>query len=384
MRRKICVVLTARTSYTKIKPILSAISQHPDLELQIVCAASAVLERYGNTDKMVIEDGYNIDDKVYMIIEGETLLTSAKSTGLGIIEFANSFSRLAPDIVLVMADRYEIAAPAIAAAYQNIPLAHIQGGEITGNIDEKVRHAVTKLADYHFPATQKSYQNILNMGESKDSVFLSGCPSIDIAKTVVNSTIGDFDLYEKYGGVGSYPELTDGYYIVMQHPVTTEYSESRAQINKTLEAMAKIDKAVIWFWPNTDAGSDSVSKGIRSFREKYKLDHMHFIKNMEPYDFLCLLNSSLGIIGNSSAAIREASYLGVPAVNIGSRQNARERGINVIDVSYNSDEIYMAVKSHCNGQKLQSDLYGNGTSGQFIASKLASVELKFSKTLCFS
>ncbi len=383
-KRKICVVLTARTSYAKIKPILRAVQDHDALELQVVCAASAVLERYGDTHHMVEQDGFSVDERVFMIMEGETLLTSAKATGMGIIEFSGAFDRLKPDAVLVMADRFEILSAAVAASYLNIPLIHVQGGEVSGNIDEKVRHAVTKMADIHFPATEKSADNIARMGENPDMVFFSGCPSVDLAQSVLDSPELDFDVYKKYGGVGTFPDLSEGYYIVMQHPVTTEYEGGRAQINATLQAMDKTGKPVLWFWPNADAGSDDVSKGIRSFRENQKPEHMQFIKNMEPQDFLRVLNGSMGIIGNSSVAIREASYLGVPAVNIGSRQNARERGPNVCDVDYDTDKIYNAVTQHCGAKKEQVTLYGTGNAGEKIAEALVDVPLTSNKTLHYA
>ncbi len=383
-KRKICVVLTARTSYAKIKSILKSIQSNKDLELQVVCAASAVLEQYGATDKMVEQDGYHVNERIYMIIEGETLLTSAKATGLGVIEFSGAFSRLKPDAVLVMADRFEIMSAAIAATYLNIPLIHVQGGEVSGNIDEKVRHAVTKLADIHFPATKKSAQNIIKMGENPDTVFCSGCPSIDLAQDVLSNPSLDFDVYEKYGGVGTFPDLSGDYYIIMQHPVTTEYQSGREQINATLQALHKLQKPVLIFWPNPDAGGSEVSKGIRAFRENKKPEYMHFIKNMEPQDFMRVLNKSKGIIGNSSVAIREASFLGVPAINIGSRQNARERGKNVIDVTYDTDIIYNAILEHLQSKKPQLSLYGDGKAGQTIADTLSKIELNYSKTLHYS
>ena len=383
-KRKICVVLTARTSYAKIKSILKSIQNNKDLELQVVCAASAVLEQYGATDKMVEQDGFHVSERIYMIIEGETLLTSAKATGMGVIEFSGAFSRLKPDAVLVMADRFEIISAAIAATYLNIPLIHVQGGEVSGNIDEKVRHAVTKLADIHFPATEKSAQNIIKMGENPDTVFCSGCPSIDLAQDVLKNPSLDFDVYEKYGGVGTFPDLSGDYYIVMQHPVTTEYQSGREQINATLQALHKLQKPVLVFWPNPDAGGSEVSKGIRAFRENEKPEYMHFIKNMEPQDFMRVLNKSKGIIGNSSVAIREASFLGVPAINIGSRQNARERGENVIDVTYDTDIIYNAILEHFQSKKPQLSLYGDGKAGQTIADTLSRIELNYSKTLHYS
>ena len=379
--RKVCVVLTARASYTKIKPILVALNAHPEIELQIICAASAVLERYGKVEQTVEKDGFHINEKIYMLLEAETLLTSAKSTGMGIIEFASAFDRLKPDVILVMADRYEVIAPAIAASYQNIPLAHAQGGEVTGNIDEKVRHAITKLSDLHFPCTERSKNWLIRMGERPESVFLTGCPSTDIAEEVIRNPELDFDIYKKYGGVGSSPDLKNGYIIVMQHPVTTEYEDAKKQVIETIEATIDSERPILWFWPNPDAGGDDTSKALREYREKNKLQHMHFIKNMEPLDFLRLLYASEGIVGNSSAAIRECSYMGVPAINIGNRQSNRERAINVRDVSYDRNEIRNAIKEHFNGHVARSTLYGEGNAGKKIADFIATAPLNFSKEI---
>ena len=381
MKRKICVVITARTSYTKIKPILKALQSIDSIQLQIVCAASAVLERYGKVEISLQRDGFSIDERIYMILEAETLMTTAKSVGIGIIEFASVFDRLKPNVVMIMADRYEVMAPAIAASYQNITLAHVQGGEVTGNIDEKVRHSITKLADLHFPATERAKNWLIRMGEQLSTVYLTGCPSIDLAKEVISNPEIDFDIYEKYGGVGSYPDLTNGYYIVMQHPVTTEYENAKMQINETLEAMLLVNEPVLWFWPNPDAGGDETSKAIRVFREKNPNSKIHFIKNMYPSDFLRVLFHSKGIIGNSSVAIRECSFLGVPAVNIGSRQSNRERALNVFDVEYDKKEIYNAIQKYLNQKFETSEMYGQGNAGEKIAQIISKVPLAFSKSL---
>jgi UDP-hydrolysing UDP-N-acetyl-D-glucosamine 2-epimerase len=381
--RKVCVVLTARTSYTKIRQILLALLEIDNVQVQLVCAASVLLDRYGNMSRNIKNDGFEISEKVYMLLEGEKLLTSAKSVGLGIIEFSGVFDRLNPDVVLVMADRFEVIAPAIAASYQNIPLAHIQGGEVTGNIDEKVRHAITKLADIHFPSTKRAYDWLLKMGENQSNVFLTGCPSIDLAKEVINNSYLDFNLYEKYGGVGGFPILTNGYYIVMQHPVTTEYEGARSQVIETLEAIISINKPVIWFWPNPDAGGDETSKVLREYREKMDLPNIHFIKNMEPKDFLKLLYNSNGIIGNSSVAIREASFLGIPSINIGSRQQNRERAINVIDVKYNRNEIKNAILTHTMNKFKSSSLYGDGNAAAKIAKIISEVPLTSKKIISY-
>lgn len=380
--RKVCVVITARASYGKVKPILSAISAHPDLELQLVCAASMVLERFGAADKLVERDGFKIDERIFMVLEEANLLTSAKSTGIGVVEFAGAFDRLKPDVVLLMADRYEVIAPAIAASYMNIPVAHAQGGEVSGNIDEKVRHAVTKLSDLHFPSTARARDWIVRMGENPEKVFFTGCPSIDIVREILEKPALDFDPYERYGGVGEKPDLSKGYIIVMQHPVTTEFGDSRRHIDETLRAVVELNRPVLWFWPNIDAGSDATSKGIRAFRENNHVPHLHFFKNMEPEDFLRLLYNGHGIVGNSSVAIRECSYMGVPAVNIGSRQSDRDRGPNVLDVDYDAPKIREAILSHCGPRKFpRSETYGTGDASRQIAALLAKEPLSFSKVL---
>ncbi|MCE7055260.1 UDP-N-acetylglucosamine 2-epimerase [Algoriphagus sp. AGSA1] len=384
MRRKICVVITARPSYSRIKTALSAIKAHPKLELQLVVAASALLDRYGMATKYIEKDGFEIAAKVYSVLEGENLTAAAKTTGIGILELSTVFDNLNPDIVVTVADRFETMATAISASYMNIPLAHIQGGEVTGNIDEKVRHAITKLSDYHFVASKGAYDRVIKLGEMKDFVFNTGCPSIDLAHEVKDCETLDFDPVQKYGGVGGNPDISNGYWVVMQHPVTTEVESSRIHIEESLKALHRLDEPVFWFWPNVDAGADGTSTGIRAFREKHDLKRFHFFKNMEPTDFLKLLYNSKGLIGNSSVGIRECAYLGVPVVNIGTRQNQRERGFNVIDVPYSSDSIYQALVTIKNTQKpASSDIYGNGDAGDKIAKNLVEVPLVFHKTITF-
>jgi UDP-hydrolysing UDP-N-acetyl-D-glucosamine 2-epimerase len=292
---------------------------------------------------------------------------------------------LKPDIVVTVADRFETMATAISAAYMNIPLAHIQGGEVTGNIDEKVRHSITKLADYHFVASEDAKVRVLKLGEKEDVVFNTGCPSIDLAELVLRRPDFDYLPYEKYGGVGNKPNLKDGYIVVMQHPVTNEYSESRIHIDETLKALKDIELPILWFWPNVDAGADGTSGGIRTFRETYKPKYMHFFKNMEGDDFLRLLANAKCLVGNSSVGIRECSYLGVPVVNIGSRQNGRARGKNVLDVNYNSVEIKEAVIQFINRESgfTPSHVYGGGDAGLKIANLLAELPLKFHKTISY-
>jgi UDP-hydrolysing UDP-N-acetyl-D-glucosamine 2-epimerase len=383
-RRKVCVVVTARPSYSRIKTALSAIQERPDLELQLVVGASALLDRYGTAVRYIEEDGFPIAARVYMVLEGENLASMAKTTGLGLLELATVFDNLKPDVVVTIADRYETLATAVAASYMNIPVAHVQGGEVTGSIDEKVRHAVTKLSDLHFTATSASAARVLKMGENPDTVFVTGCPSIDLAAEVLADPGLSFDPFAKYGGVGTALKLEEGYLVVMQHPVTTEYDEARRHALETLHAVQDLGMPALWFWPNVDAGSDGTSNAIRAFRENEKPGNIHFFKNMEPVDFLRLLYNSECLIGNSSVGIRECSFLGVPVVNVGSRQAGRDRGRNVVDVGYDRREISEAVRDRADTKRFPSDpLYGDGRAGTRIAELLATRPLTIQKRLTY-
>jgi UDP-hydrolysing UDP-N-acetyl-D-glucosamine 2-epimerase len=319
-----------------------------------------------------------------MVFEGENLVTSAKSTGLGLVELATVFDNLKPDVVITIADRYETLATAVAASYMNIPIAHVQGGEVTGSIDEKVRHAVTKLSNIHFVATKKAGERVIRMGEDPETVFVTGCPSIDLAASILESPELNFNPLKKYGGVGSDLDVSNNYIVVMQHPVTTEYHEARRHVAETLYAVRDLGMPTLWFWPNVDAGSDGTSKGIRAFRENEKVENIHFFKNMSPEDFLRLIYNSRCIIGNSSVGIRECCFLGVPAVNIGSRQQGRERGRNVVDVKYDRHEISEAIRYQLGNRRYPSDsIYGHGRAGEQIATLLAEVPLQIEKILAY-
>ena len=384
-KRKICVVITARPSYARVKTALIAINEHPNLELQLVVAGSALLGRYGNAIEVIEADGFKVIEKVYNVLEGETPTAMAKTTGLALMELSNVFYNLQPDVVISIADRFETIATSIAASYQNIPLAHIQGGEVTGNIDEKVRHANTKLADIHLVASDDAGERVIKMGEDPEYVINTGCPSMDLAKEVLENSDLDFDPIEKYGGVGDIGDWKkDGYIVVMQHPVTTEYSDSREHVEATLNAVVSLDIPTFWFWPNVDAGADGTSTGIRAFREKQNPRNIKFFKNMEPNDFLRLIKNAKVLIGNSSVGIRESSYLGIPVVNIGSRQNGRQRANSVIDCEYVQEELEVAISKHIKHGHYKSEfIYGDGQAGKTIADVLATIPLRFHKTITY-
>lgn len=380
--RKVCVVITARASYSRIKGAMLAIQKHSDMQLQLVVSASAMLNRYGEAYKQMEDDGFTIDRKIYSVVEGENPTAMVKTTGLGMIELVTAFEDLQPDVVVTIADRYETIATAIAASYSNIPLAHIQGGEVTGNIDEKVRHAITKLADIHLVASEKAADRVIKMGENPQRVYVTGCPSIDLAAQAIMPEL-DFDPIERYGGSGEKKFKPSDYYIVIQHPVTDERGLARQQVTETLKAMYELGKPTYWIWPNADSGSDDTSKGIRIFREKYKPNNIWFFRDIPSRDFLKLLYHSNGIVGNSSVAIRECSFLGVPAINIGSRQSGRDRAENVTDADYSKDSILGAINFRKAMPRKRSTLYGDGKAGEKIAEVLRTTELTFSKKLTY-
>jgi UDP-hydrolysing UDP-N-acetyl-D-glucosamine 2-epimerase len=378
------VVITARPTYSRIRTALDAVQEHPDLELQLVVAGSALLDRYGRAIDVIEADGFPVAARVSMVLEGEDPRAMAKTTGLGIIELATVFDNLAPDAVVTVADRYETLATAVAASYQNLPLVHVQGGEVSGSIDEKVRHAVTKLADLHLVATEGAAERVRRMGEQPDAVLVTGCPSIDLAAGVVGSTELGFDPEQRYGGVGADLRLDDGYVVVLQHPVTTEHEQAREQVTGTLEAVAASGVPALWFWPNVDAGSDGTSNGIRTFREQHPDAPIRFFKNMAPQDFLRLLVHSRALVGNSSVGIRECSFLGVPAVDVGGRQRDRERGPNVLDVGYGRDEVAAGLAHQLAAERpLGTPLYGDGKAGARIAEALATAPLGIDKRLTY-
>ena len=382
--KKICVVVGSRANYSSIKSALFAIKEHPLLKLDLVVGASALLDRYGKVIDLIISDGFDISATFHMIVEGGNPVTMAKSTGLGLIELTNIFEQLKPDVVLTVGDRFETMSTTLAAAYMNIVIAHTMGGEVSGTIDESIRHAVTKFAHIHFPACEGAKQRIIKLGESPENVHSVGCPRIDLISKILNNQakILNSNLFNK--GVGSILDVNKPFLLVSQHPVTTEFGAGEKQITSTLEAIKEINIPSIILWPNADAGSDDIARGIRKWREK-KLDiNMHFFKNLPIEEYVLLMKKTSCLIGNSSSGIREGAFMGTPVVNIGSRQNNRDRGSNVIDVNYDKKNIKDAIlKQIKNGHYISEDIYGDGNAGKKIAEILSVKKVKVQKCITY-
>jgi UDP-hydrolysing UDP-N-acetyl-D-glucosamine 2-epimerase len=382
--RKICVVVGSRANYSSIKTAMGAIQAHPDLELQVVVGASALLDRYGSLVEVVEKDGFAPLARVYMLIEGENPTTMAKSTGLGLLELPTVFEQLRPDIVLTVGDRFETMATTLAAAYMNIPLAHTMGGEVSGTIDESIRHAVTKFAHIHFPACAEARDRIIRLGERPEDVYLVGCPRMDLVREVMEQDRNGLDPDVFAEGVGGRFDLNQPFVMVSQHPVTTEYGEGERQITETLAAVQAVGLPAIVFWPNADAGSDDIARGIRKFREHRDDLRMHFFKNLPAETYIRLMLGTACLVGNSSSGIREGAFIGTSAVNIGSRQDMRQRGRNVIDVGHDRKAIADAIERQVRHGPYSTDpVYGDGHAGKRIADVLARCSVRIQKRITY-
>lgn len=382
--RKICVVIGSRANYSSIKSAMRAIQQHPDLELQVVVGASAVLDRYGSVVDVIERDGFKPLARVFMLVEGETPSTMAKSTGLGLLELPTIFDQLQPDIVLTIGDRFETMATTLAAAYMNIPLAHTMGGEVTGTIDESIRHAVTKFAHIHFPACSDARERIVKLGERPEDVYLVGCPRIDLVAEILEQDANGLgaDLFKE--GVGGTFDLSKPFVLLSQHPVTTEYGEGERQIGETLQALSSLGIPTIALWPNADAGSEDISRGMRKFREHFDDSNFRFFKNLPTETYIRLMRRTVCLVGNSSSAIREGAFIGTPSVNIGSRQTMRQRGKNVIDVDHNCQMIADAVMEQVkHGSYEMEPIYGDGHAGERIADTLSTCSWQLQKQITY-
>ncbi len=381
---KVGVVVGSRANYASIKSVMQEIIKRNDtLELLVFVGASALLDRYGRVVDLIESDGFRITEKFYILVEGENPQTMAMSTGLGMIELSGIFMNHRPDIVITVGDRFETLATASTATYMNIHLAHTMGGEVSGTIDESIRHAVTKFSHIHFAANKKAAERIIKMGENPKNVFVTGCPRIDLVRKLIDENrkgegVDQESFWPKYKGIGGRFDLNkEKFLLVSQHPVTTEYGNNRKHMKETLMALLELGMPTILLWPNADAGSDEISKEIRTFRERYKPDQwLHLFKNLPVEVYIKLMDICACVVGNSSSAIREGAIIGVGAVNIGSRQQGRARGSNVFDVGYNKDEIICAIKKQLKVGKYEPDyIYGDGGAGEKIAKIISELDL---------
>jgi len=380
-RRKICVVLVDRANYGRLKPVMRAIQNRAALQLQVLATGTMVLERFDQPVRLVRADGFTVDGEIYIELEGSTPTTMAKSVGFGLVEFASEFHRLKPDVVLVIGDRYEALAATIAAAYMNLTIVHIQGGEVSGSIDESARHAISKFAHFHFPSTKRAAEYLLRMGERGDTILGVGCPSSDIARNIPRRLTSEI-VNSRGGGIEI--DIARPFLLVVFHPTTTEYGGELVQMEALLSALDTLQIQTLMLWPNIDAGSDHISKVIRIYRADKQAKWIRTITNLTPEDYTQVLAGAACAVGNSSSFVRDAGYYGTPVVLVGDRQNGRETDVHVTRVPVDREKIIDAVKqSLAHGRYPASTLYGDGHVSERIARALEEFRPYLQKKLAF-
>lgn len=370
--RRIAVVTGTRAEYGILHSVLKAIKAHPELRLSLVVTGMHLSHEFGYTVQEIEEDGFSIDARVDMLLSSDTSGAMAKSVGLGVIGMAQSWEQLRPDIILVLGDRTEPLAAAVAGAYMNIPVAHIHGGDSSrGGLDEHARHTITKWAHIHLPATKKSAERIIRMGEEEWRVHTVGSPALD---SILKEPLLPAEALAKKLGL----DLSSSLILLVQHPVTTQVDEAAEQMRETLEAIVEMGYPTVLVYPNSDAGGRRM---IMVIKEHEGYPFIKMAKSLPRREYLSVMKAASVMVGNSSSGIIEAPSFGLPAVNIGMRQEGRERGRNVIDVGHNKLEIIKAVekaltdKQFLEGVRRCENPYGDGKAAPRIAEILSKVEI---------
>lgn len=381
-KRKICFVLTSPIHYSRNFLILEELKKRKDVELHIVLGGSVLLSKYVshsfNIKKILEDEKYSNIHEVHFNLDGDNVAIKSKTVGLGIIEFSSIFNEIRPDLVVVRADRFEVLAATVAASYMNIPVAHIEGGDKSGTLDESVRHAITKLAHIHITTNEDAYNRIIKLGEKKEYIFNFGSPDIEIVKKILKNN-ENINLDDEGSGSDFNPK--EDFLMVMYHPVTSEIDKLSFYTKEVLKAINDTGIQTLWFWPNFDAGAEIISRELRTFNDHNANHKIKFLRYLHPKKFLLLLSKTKCLVGNSSAGIKECSYLGVPVVDIGLRQNNRLKSSNVINCGNLNTEIKKAIQKQISSGKYKpSNLYYSNNTSNEISKVLAKIKLYIQKS----
>ena len=373
--RLILGVTGIRSDYDIMSSVFRAIKSHPNLELRLIATGAHLSEEYGNTIDDIYNDGFEIEEKIESLISGDALSSRVKGLGVQLQGLVQSVDRIKPDFLLVLGDREESITTALVGAYMNIPVAHLCGGDrAIGNVDDQVRHAVTKLAHLHFVTNNESATRVAKMGEQAFRIFNVGNPGLDRlveipflnSKQLSNSLV--FEI-----------EDNEPLILLIQHAISSETKEAYKQMRETLEAIQDLKIKTILTYPNSDAGGQQM---IRAIKEFDSLPFLHIAKNIPRLEFINLMRRASCMIGNSSAGILEAPILKLPVINIGNRQRGRLHSENVEFVSHNKLEIIFAIKKAIYNQTYRdivsrcSNPYGDGKSSKRIADILSSIAIE--------
>ena len=369
--RKVLVAITARPSYSRIRTTLQALARQPNVTLHCLCSGAALSDVHGRVADLIRQDGFTVADECVTLVPGNEPLHMAYTTARTVELTSTHLEQFRPDWVVTIADRYETLGTAVAAAYMGIPLIHVQGGEITGNIDERVRHAVTKLSDIHLVANQQAANRLMRMGEHPNSVFVTGCPSVDLAREARDLRLERVEEALGFTNQGNAINLQDDFIVVLQHADTTEHLSSYQHMRLTLESVRRTGLPYFIFNPNSDAGSAAVTRAVEDFLGEEDPGVCCRVNNLDGKLFLRLLSQSRCLVGNSSVGIRECAFLGTPVVNLGGRQRGRERSDNVYDCPWDAEALTQALGKQIQSSYGSSQLYGSGYSGEHMADIVA-------------
>ncbi|XP_022537437.2 bifunctional UDP-N-acetylglucosamine 2-epimerase/N-acetylmannosamine kinase isoform X2 [Astyanax mexicanus] len=382
-RLRVCVATCNRADYSKLAPIMFGLKAQPELfELEVVVLGSHLIDDYGNTFRMIEQDDFDIGSKLHTIVRGEDEAAMVESVGLALVKLPDVLQRLAPDVLVVHGDRFDALALATAAALMNIRILHLEGGEVSGTIDDSIRHAISKLAHYHAVCTRSAESHLIAMCEDHDRILLAGCPSYDKLLSahqredyvdIIKAWLGD-DVKEQ------------DYIVALQHPVTTDIKNSIKIYELMLDALVSFNKKTLILFPNIDAGSKEM---VRVMRKKGIEQHPNFraVKHV-PFDqFIQLVAHAGCMVGNSSCGVREAGAFGTPVINLGTRQTGRETGENVLHVrdADTQNKIYHALELQFGKRYPCSKIYGDGNAVPRILKFLQSIDLAepLQKKFCF-
>ena len=380
-KRKVIVAIINRSDYSRTRSVIKVLLKRNDIETIITVLDS----KYTNTSSVLKNDDLPVHHRVFISINERTRLKVALAISEVTKAFAEIFDKEKPDILVVLGDRYEVLGIVIAAVFQNIFVAHIQGGEVTGTHDENTRHAITKLSHLHFPATKLAGERIVKMGEDPNSVIVVGCPGTDMILEAPRLTFEElrYEIYKLTKRREILERLTPDFFLVMQFSVPTEIDEAKHQVVETLDALSSFSQSKLILTPIPDAGGDLVEETIREYEKRDS--RVVVVKHLSPDLFANAMRLSKMMIGNSSAGIRETGYFGTPTINVGSRQNGREQSLNIKSAPHNKEAIISAIKKQLEHPEYKVEMvYGDGGAGKRIVEILASVDYsKIQKKLTY-
>jgi UDP-hydrolysing UDP-N-acetyl-D-glucosamine 2-epimerase len=366
IKKTICVALTNRTNYSKLKITLIELSKYKDINFHIVLSSSILLDRYGRGYRDIEKDGFKIDNKIDCALLNDSHEAMAKTIGLSVVEHATYFARRRPNLLLIVGDRYDMLAPVIAAGIMNIPIAHIQGGELSGTIDNVIRDVLTKFSRLHFVATEKSVQSLVNFGINEANIYNFGCPAVEyISKLPISKYFDPAKLSKQFKNPIDIKK-GEKFLLVMVHPDTTNQHD--VSMDKVLKVVSSFKMKAFIFYPNIDANNTDIVSSIASYNNNR---NFFMVRHMPLEDYIYTMSHCSCLIGNSSSGIRESASFGVPFINVGHRQIGRERNKNTIDIGENYDLLESQILKHISNRFETENIYYQADCSKRIVEEIA-------------